>query len=213
MIIVEGKSKKPLVRAFQMIHYFLLALVNPFGRLPPFSFAILAVVLAAAHLWVFGQLAYQPHLETWNPYTITLFAMLWMQFCIFSRRLRDTGNSGVILFPFLILAVLAFLTRLDPEYEHTYAENSFLMGLVIDNGLRIVRALYIAGLIYGIRAQGEDGPNAYGPEFGDRTIVAPSATSPLVAAATSQPSLSIKRGPRPKKEWGRRERPAGFGRR
>ena len=196
-----------------MIHFYFLALVSPFGRLPPFPFAILAVALAAAHIWVFGQISYAPHLEPWNVYTIALFVMLWMQFCIFSRRLRDTGSSGIVLFPFLLLAVFAFLTRIDPSYEDTYAENSFMMDMLIDNGMRVVRALYIAGLIYGIRAQGEEGPNAYGPEFGERRVTASAVNSDVVAAMTGQPSLSIKRGPRPKKEWGQRARPAGFGRR
>lgn len=154
-----------------MPQYYVLALFSPLGRLPQFPFAVLAVALAFAHIFVIGQMSWQGYADTWNGYTILLFVMLWMQFCVFSRRLRDTGNSGAILVPVFLVAMAVFVQRLDPASMYHDATSSDLYQLIGSRAEKLIRALYIAGFIYCIRAGGECGPNAYGPEFGDRSEI------------------------------------------
>lgn len=63
----------------------IIALVTPNGRLSQVPFAFLCIVLAVGHLWAYSQIVIQNTGISWNAYTILLFAMLWMQFCVMTR--------------------------------------------------------------------------------------------------------------------------------
>jgi hypothetical protein len=93
--------------------------------------------------------------------------------------------------------------------------------MILEHGIKIARSTFIAAFLYLVRAGGEDGTNAYGPEFGD----GPALRMPF-AGGTSQPGTldrlersqvaqhSYRRaGPAGgDPQWGQRKR-AGFGRR
>lgn len=192
--------------------HYLMALLTPFGRINQVGFAMLAIALAFAHLWAYFQLKMNPDLDVWNQYTIMLFAMLWMKFCILSRRMHDTCSSGFFLVPVLFLTAILYLCAIDPSSMGAEGIESPTFKYFLDQGMRIPRALLIASFIYCIRAQGEAGPNGYGPEFGDTLDKGPSDKN---APMSNQPQHAFRTaGRQPARgSWGERKRPAGFGRR
>jgi uncharacterized membrane protein YhaH (DUF805 family) len=194
---------------------YIKALISPAGRLDPVSFAFLSIVLAIGHLYVFAQISYQGTGLAWNPYTISLFVMLWMQFCILTRRSKDTGSSGAIYLPVFLLAFVLFLIAIDPEGIWPDIEESGMGGYVTEYGVKFMRALYVALFIYGIRAPGMDGENAYGPEFGelrDEDARARADKRRGVKAGGGKGEQVTVRAKAPK-GFKPRQRPAGFGRR
>lgn len=195
-------------------HYYLIALVSPFGRLGQFHFAVLACVLGFAHLYIYAQMTYMPQGEPWNIYTIALFGMLWMKFCILSRRLHDTGSNGLIAVPVLIIAAIVYLCLVDPNLAGPKELRGMLGDFIVDQGMRIPRALFIAVFIYCIRAPSETGPNAYGPEFGDTDDNSAAAGALDKVQAANGPNHTFKRFNSDKDTgWAERRRPKGFGRR
>ena len=197
-----------------MPQYYLLALVSPFGRLGQFHFAVLACVLAFAHLYIYGQMAHESSGSPWNIYTIILFGLLWCKFCILSRRLHDTGSNGLIAVPVLLISAIVYICVVDPELAGPKELRGMLGDFIVDQGMRIPRLLFMAVFIYCIRAMGEEGENAYGPEFG----MLPDSRGPGAAMdqmeAANGPNNGFKRyNSATSKEWGQRRRPNGFGRR
>jgi len=194
-------------------HHYLIALVSPAGRLPPASFAGLAILLAFGHIWLFGKIADHQLGLSWNLYTIALFGMLWMQFCIFTRRMRDTGSNGAWILVFFFAAVFIFIVALDPTTVWVNGLDNPIGDGVVRWGLRLVRSIYIAGLIYGIRAAGEEGANAYGPEFGDKPDDRQLDKVMINRLAGQQQMHTFERVKKPGPSWGARKPPSGFGRR
>ena len=199
-------------------HYYLIALINPMGRLGQFHFATLACVLAFAHIYIYAQLTYERPLEPWNFYTTCLFGMLWMKFCILSRRLHDTGSNGLIVVPVLLAAAICYLLVIDPDFAGPEAFRGPIGQFIIDQGMRIPRLLFIAIFMYCIRAQGEAGENAYGPVFGDmraEDVPARNANAKLDNLQyANDPQNNFQRfSSEQEKGWGQRRRPGGFGRR
>ena len=192
-------------------HHYLIALVSPAGRLPPAPFAGLAVLLAFGHIWLFGKIADAQLGLTWNPYTIALFAMLWMQFCIFTRRLRDTGSNGAWILVFFFIAVGMFIVALDPTMIWPKGLDNSVGDSAVRWGMRFVRGIYVAGLIYGIRAAGQEGPNAYGPEFGDTDETKQRADDAMTKKLATQMQMhTFDRPAKKQTAWGERKRPAGL---
>jgi uncharacterized membrane protein YhaH (DUF805 family) len=199
--------------------HYLAALLLPTGRINQFGFAILAILIALANVLVWGAVKQGGSLDSWDWPTYVVFLTIWMMFCVMSRRLHDTGSSGFILVPVLILAVVAFFASLDPDaFGHEFRHNAVGI-LVIEQGIKFVRALAIAGFMYCIKAAGEDGENAYGPEFGDGPVFgggsagnAAAAMDRLHGSQEAQHSyrrISSAEAPR----WQERRPRAGFGRR
>lgn len=196
-------------------HHYLLALVSPFGRINQLGFAILAIVLGFAHIYVYAQLKFQPWLPAWNGYTLLLFCMLWMKFCILSRRLHDTGSNGFFLVPLLLVTAFLYLVAIDPVGMGVPQIKSGVFQYFVQQGIGLPRALLIAVFLYCIRAQGESGPNGYGPEFGEKDDNRARSTSgerfagdvPQHSYGTVGGSGATDAG------WSQRRRPQGFGRR
>ena len=186
------------------------------GRLNQFGFALLAIGLAFGHIWVYAQLKYHPDLTGWNAYTITLLVLLWMKFCIISRRMHDTGSSGFVLVPVLVVLAGLYVVIIDPETMGPSALDSDAAKFVMQHGMRLPRVLLIAIFIYCIRSPGEAGPNGYGPEFGDSDDGTKRASDMKGGNRLgNEPVHSYTRlqvpgsGP----QWSERQRPKGFGRR
>jgi uncharacterized membrane protein YhaH (DUF805 family) len=195
-------------------HHYLLALISPFGRLGQAHFALLACLIAFAHLYIYAKMAGMPSDEPWNVYSIALLVMIWCKFCILSRRLHDTGSNGLIAIPVLLISVGLYLYIIDPSIAGDAANLDAGTQWVLEQGMRVPRALFIAAFIYCIRAGGETGPNAYGPEFGDSGDVVEGARASLDKKQDStMPQHGYKIFREEDSGWGQRRRPTGFGRR
>jgi uncharacterized membrane protein YhaH (DUF805 family) len=195
--------------------HYLMALLTPFGRINQVGFAQLAILLGFMHLWVYYQLQLNQNLPAWNPYSIMLMAMLWMKFCILSRRMHDTGSAGFILVPILLLTAGLYLCAIDPESMGAQSWNSPELNYLLEHGMRIPRALLIAMFVYCVRVQGESGPNAYGPEFGETDDDRPLKDKKGFISLGTQPkhAYGLVLPKSTGKPWGERKRPKGFGRR
>lgn len=196
------------------LHY-IVALISPAGRLDQVSFALLSIVLAIGHLYVFGQIMYQDLGASWNVYSISLFVMLWMQFCILTRRSKDTGSSGAIYVPVLLIAASMLFIALNPNGIWPDIEESGMGSFITEYGVKILCALYVALFLYGVRASGMDGENAYGPEFGElRDEDARKLADKRRAARQGPHNQTVTVTPaKVPKGFAPRRRPAGFGRR
>ncbi|MGF1651440.1 MAG: DUF805 domain-containing protein [Hyphomicrobiaceae bacterium] len=188
-----------------MPHYYILALINPNGRLPQVPFALLSIALAIAHLYVFAHVLASDAPMSWNIWTASLFVMLWMQFSLLSRRLRDTGSSGALLVPVLIGAASLFVVTIEGDRGAMATIPGPVGEIVRDWGLKFIRGVYLALFLYCIRAAGEDGPNGYGPEFGTTTESSRSVSQTTLANFGAAKASKI--------AWGERRAPDGFGRR
>ena len=194
--------------------HYLIALVSPFGRLGQFHFATLACVIAFAHLWIYAQQQGMPKDEPWNAFSIALLMLIWCKFCIISRRLHDTGSNGLIAVPVLLLAIFAYLLVIDPSIAGRDIRKDSSFGFFMQHGMSFARTLFIAIFMYCIRAGGESGPNAYGPEFGDTGDAVEGARASLDRKRdTTIPAHHYKVVREKNSGWSERRRPAGFGRR
>jgi uncharacterized membrane protein YhaH (DUF805 family) len=194
-------------------HHYIFALINPNGRLGQFHFAFLAILIAFVHLYIAYQMQGMPAKEPWNVYSIAILMLLWCKFCILSRRLHDTGSNGFIAVPVLIASVVLYLIIIDPSFVGSTDELHPKLQMIMKQGMRIPRALFIAVFIYCIRAQGEAGPNGYGPEFGDSGDLSAAQGALDKRKDGTMPVHSFKKIKKNDNGWGERKRPSGFGRR
>ena len=196
-------------------HHYLYALISPNGRLGQFDFALLAVLIAFAHLYLYSHMQHLPaNAPPWNIFSITLLALIWCKFCILSRRLHDTGSNGFIAVPVLIAAVIIYVCLIDPSFAGSKETQHPKLQFILEQGMRIPRALFIAVFLYCIRAGGESGPNGYGPEFGDSDDISKASNALDKKRDGTMPVHSFKKiSKTDNKGWGERRRPNGFGRR
>ncbi|MEO0672767.1 MAG: DUF805 domain-containing protein [Pseudomonadota bacterium] len=195
-------------------HYFIIALLSPMGRLSQVGFVLLSFLLAMGHLYVFADIKHNDIPLGLNWQTISLYAMLWMQFCVFTRRMKDTGSAGLWFLPLMFLVAFAYACTMDPSLVQFERGNSAMHEIIETWALRMVRALFFAIFIYAVKAQGEEGPNAYGPEFGDkreRVLDDPALEKRMAAQQVTH--RFDRTGKASKPAWGNRRRPSGFGRR
>lgn len=143
---------------------YIMAVLTPSGRIAQFPFAMVAVALAVANIWLYNEALYARGGvgDTWM---LVVLALIWMKFCVMSRRMHDTGSNGAILVPFLIVALAVFLVSYNPGIVGAGKEAASSLSMVIDHGQKVVRSLFVAIFIYLLRAPSEDGPNAYGEEW------------------------------------------------
>jgi uncharacterized membrane protein YhaH (DUF805 family) len=148
-------------------HHYAIALVHPGGRISPPPFAALAIGLFVVNWYSWRAIMLGQQTDPYGPYTIALLAAMWSTFCLLSRRLHDTGSNGIFLIPLLGLSVVTFMIAIDPELFGVSDGDTDGLAMLAEHGRRIARLLGIAIFVYCVRAAGEEGPNAYGPEFGD----------------------------------------------
>lgn len=156
-----------------MPHHYILALLSPRGRLSQFAFAGLAMGLFFVNYYCWHKISVGAQASAYGPYTVAMLIAMWSTFCIFSRRLHDLGSSGIMMVPLLLLSVYAFLVILDPDMFGIDSNKWGKLAAFSDHGVRLVRGIVIAAFIYCVKAGGESGTNAYGPEFGDSEDKAP----------------------------------------
>lgn len=196
-------------------HHYLYALISPNGRLGQFDFAFLAVLIAFAHMYLYSHIQHLPsNSDPWNIFSITLLALIWCKFCILSRRLHDTGSNGFLAVPVLLVTVVIYLYIIDPSFAGPQEAIHPKMQSVLNQGMRLPRAIFIAVFLYCIRAGGESGPNGYGPEFGDSGDLSAARDVLDKKRDGTMPVHSFKKVKKTDgKGWGERRRPGGFGRR
>ena len=97
----------------------IVGLLTPFGRMQADTFPLLFVpvvtILMAVHLHV-------DKLEVpYGPMLGVLLALIWVKYCIMSRRLQDCGYRGAIyLLPMFLLATWWLLAFYDPSFDSNF---------------------------------------------------------------------------------------------
>ncbi len=196
-----------------MPQHYLFAVFSPLGRLSPLPFAFMVGVLSFTQIYLVGQMSWYGALEGWDGYATALAITFWMTFCIFSRRLRDTGSSGMIMVPVFFAALGVLTLSTDPESPLYQVLDNPIVVLWGDIGLRLASALYLAIVIYCAKAQGEEGPNAYGPAFGESRDTITRKPAFDDQRYSQEPVHAYIRPGEREITWGKRSRPTGFGRR
>ena len=166
-------------------------------------------------MYLYAQMLHMPDDQAWNVYSIALLGLIWCKFCIISRRLHDTGSNGFIAVPLLLIVTVIYLCLIDPNIAGPKELQDESVQALLAQGMRLPRVLLIVCFLYCIRAGGESGPNGFGPEFGDSADDMSKAGKAIDGSYDSTlPVHSFKKlGKDDDNGWGRRKRPAGFGRR
>lgn len=170
---------------------YILAMVTPWGRLPQFSYGVLALLTLAAHfaisLYVSANIE---ELPAYNLYAMSELALLWVMFSLMSRRFHDSGDPAVFLFPLLICTIAAYLVALDHAklmvsvFEED-RESAQMYGLL----KAMFQACGLALALFAMKNSGDSHANAYGPEFSATT----SARKSRIAEAIKPPEPAWKR--------------------
>ena len=146
---------------------YILAILTPWGRLSQTTYAVMILVLVAAHTAILMHLS--GHLEDYppyNPYSIGLIVILWMSFSVLSRRFHDCNSAALFLLPILIMTVAAYLVAFDHAAlaESPFEEDRDLWTFVEN----IRSAFQLAGMaiiLFALKSSGTGGENAYGAPF------------------------------------------------
>lgn len=99
---------------------YILALLTPVGRIPASRFLVLLALLFPCITYC--HVALIAHLDRFrDPYIAALWGLLvilWMNYCLTSRRLQDAGLAGgMMLAPIFLLTVLWWLALYDPMID------------------------------------------------------------------------------------------------
>ena len=213
----------------------LIALVTPWGRLSATPFAAMTLAVITTHCLIQMYITdLADDLPPYNAWSMSLFGLMWMGFCLTSRRFHDSGKTAFLLVPALIVMFAAYLAVFDDLH---FANSAFEEDRDVLRWAERARLVFqIAGMIAMIAAlvrPGDAGSNAFGDEFYDpknatksvARIAAHAApvvpARKIVPAPAEAPSQAAKRqdflanGPRGRITPGEsaRQRPDGFGRR
>ena len=145
----------------------IIATVTPWGRLPAVPYAVFALVLIAAHCFVQLHLtAAGDALLPYNSWSLSFFVMMWVTFCILSRRLHDAGINSIAVLPLLILTFASYIYVLDHLNlaDSDFKEDRALLAFA--EHLRIcLQAVVLAALAFAGTKAGESGDTAFGADF------------------------------------------------
>jgi uncharacterized membrane protein YhaH (DUF805 family) len=175
----------------QLLRY-LMALFTPWGRISQTAYGILALVIVGLHAGSAIMLANQPEgYPAYNPYSIAQFGLIWMMFCIISRRFHDYGETAFLLIPVMICIMAGHLSALDHAklLESPFEEDRDQAQLY--DRIRLV--LQIFGIIVAViamRNPGDDGTNAFGKPFDNTAKKARMARTAAVAPRNLQSALA-----------------------
>lgn len=152
------------------MHYFgkcLFALVTPWGRLSPVPFAAMAFLLIGAHCAIQIHItALAEDLPPYNAWSMSLFVLMWIGFCITSRRFHDGGQTAFWLVPLLVVTFASYLAVFDNLHFATSVFEEDRDVLRWSERTRF--ALQIASLVAMVVAlvrPGDMGDNTFGHAF------------------------------------------------
>ena len=145
---------------------YLKAVLLPSGRLPRSSFVAMIILLGAAHALLY-KLALNHEAD--DIYGVTgggLLLVLWMSFCVVSRRMHDLGRSNMLAAGLFLFSAIVFLAELDPRLlGKTEEAREYWYEIMAWLALLMRGAWFLISLEL-FKQEGEGGPNMYGQEFG-----------------------------------------------
>ncbi len=146
---------------------YLLVLVTPWGRLPQFNYAVLALLTIALHVAITVYLSgHADGLPAYNPFAIAELALLWVMFSLLSRRFHDTGDPAIFLFPLLICTIVAYLAALDHGGLAVSVFEEDRDSAQMYEHLKIMfQASGLALALFAMKNPGDPHANTFGPEF------------------------------------------------
>lgn len=187
-------------------HHHLTALLTPAGRVTPVVYFGFFVPLMALDLVFYKLINAVPAAERGvNGAALGMLAVVWMQYCLLSRRRQDFGESGAPFIGLVLLALLCWWKTVDPSFLDFNLPSSHRFANVVPYMPHAARVLTVVLFFMLLSRPGSDGPNAYGQEFGEsgdrvsrwRTetvmgVLEPAATQtpPQPAAPTRAKSVS-----------------------
>lgn len=156
------------------------ALLTPWGRLSAVPFAVMAILLIAAHTYIQIHLtAAGDSLPTYNSWSVSYFVIMWVMFCIVSRRFHDAGKTAFFLVPLLFAIFASYLYYFDNMH---FADSDFAEDRAIASWAEHIRLLLqfvtLGAIAFATLQQGDYGDNAFGPEFGKKKGAAQTRAAP-----------------------------------
>lgn len=140
---------------------YIAALLTPAGRLPVMEYWIFILPITLATIMGRG---YVRRLEdepaTWIVAAVLI--LIWMAFCVTSRRLQDMNYPGFLCFPLFAASAVVFLADVDLSIVGD-DEDTLLMVEQLRRWSGVAMALVIG--CGGIMGESHAGPNVYGPHF------------------------------------------------
>jgi uncharacterized membrane protein YhaH (DUF805 family) len=140
---------------------YLGALLSPFGRLPAIDYACTVIPLFMLTFFVRAKL-----LQIEDPSQFLqagALILVWMKFCLTSRRLQDMNYLGVICFPFFAAIAIKLLIDFNPDMIDEEGAFDFLLFIAQKaSGIGMMCLVGCGGLVFG---ESSVGSNLYGPPF------------------------------------------------
>jgi uncharacterized membrane protein YhaH (DUF805 family) len=143
---------------------FVGALFVPFGRLPISFFLVMNALVAAGQGLLYRQCAALK--DPWGLQLVVLMVLVWMSFCLSSRRLQDAGYGSLPAFLVMLLAIFTYLGTLDLSLlGATDLDRQLVWETRIDAAWYVYRGAW--ALLFGVCLLliGSGRVNAYGSEF------------------------------------------------
>ncbi len=140
---------------------YLAALLTPAGRLPLMEYWIFILPITLATIMGRGyvrRLEEEP--ATWIVAAVLI--LIWMAFCVTSRRLQDMSYPGFLCFPLFAASAVVFLADVDMSIVGD-DEDTLLLVEQLRRWSGVAMALVIG--CGGIMGESHAGPNIYGPHF------------------------------------------------
>lgn len=140
---------------------YIAALLTPAGRLPVMENWIFILPITLATIMGRGYVrSLEEEPATWIVAAVLM--LIWMAFCVTSRRLQDMNYPGFLCFPLFAASAVVFLADVDLSIVGD-DEDTLLMVEQLRRWSGVVMALVIG--CGGIMGESHTGPNVYGPHF------------------------------------------------
>ena len=142
------------------------ALLSPSGRLPRTSYSVISAALILLHALAWRMVQSAGADDVYGVYGGLLFLVMWMQFCIISRRMHDVGRTNQLAVGLFMLIVFSYLATLDPRLLGKDEDTQEYWGEILVYVNHLVRLGWMFISVELLKQDGESGANMYGPEFG-----------------------------------------------
>lgn len=151
-------------------HHHVTATLSPDGRVSPLAFFTLFMPLIAADLLLYRAVAAMPAAERGLTNASALMLLvIYMQYCLLSRRRHDADQSGIPALGFLLVAVVCWYKTIDPAFLDFDQAPSDQIAFVLDNLHHLGRGLAGALFLSSLLKPSLPGPNRFGQEFGENS--------------------------------------------
>jgi uncharacterized membrane protein YhaH (DUF805 family) len=173
----------------------LIALIAPWGRLSAGPFAVMALLLILAHCAIQMHITdLADDLPPYNTWSMSLFVLMWMGFCISSRRFHDSGKTAFFLVPALVVMFAAYLAVFDDLHlaNSAFEEDRDVLRWA-ERARLVFQILSLVAMGAALMRPGDVGENAFGDEFYDNKSTKKAATR----LATHAPAAASRKAPAP----------------